>query len=192
VALPNPLPDNPQKWDGWKSYNSANLYERLGLTTDSNASSEQIEENTRILLVWWQKKLPLKNQPSNPLSQLLRTGLDEAPVYLAEARTNLLDPVSRRNHDIELRSQAVAAATLEFKKLIEFTLTNKRLLPEDEERLINAGTNLGLTREEAIGVVEAEMIRTGSNRETAVPSAPAPLETSAVSHERRRTSRGIQ
>ena len=112
MPLPNPLPDNPQRWDGWKSYNSTNLYERLGLSIDSNASVEQIEENTRILLVWWQKKLPLKNQPSNPLSQLLRTGLDEAPVYLAEARTILLDPVARRNHDQELRAAAVSAATL--------------------------------------------------------------------------------
>jgi len=182
VSLPNPLPDNPQRWDGWKSYNSANLYERLGLSIDSNASTEQIEENTRILLVWWQKKLPLKNQPSNPLSQLLRTGLDEAPVYLAEARTILLDPVSRRNRDIEMRSQAVSAATTEFKKLIDFTLANKRLLPEDEERLIQAGSNLGLSRPEAAAVVEAEVARTGSVREVAAPPPPpkaAPISSSA-------------
>ena len=78
ISLPNPLPDNPLRWDGWKLYNSSNYYERLCLSFDSNASNEQIEDNCRQLLVWWQKKLPLKNQPSNPVSQLLRAGLDEA------------------------------------------------------------------------------------------------------------------
>ena len=97
MSLPNPLPDNPHRWEGWRTYNSANYYERLGLSFDSNASTEQIEENCRMLLVWWQKKLPLKNQPSNPLSQLLRVGMDEAPTFLVEARTALLDPALRND-----------------------------------------------------------------------------------------------
>jgi hypothetical protein len=79
---PGAFPDNPLKWDGWRAYSSANYYERLCLTYESNPGAEQIEENCRQLLVWWQKKLPLKNQPSNPVAQMLRAGLDEAPKYL--------------------------------------------------------------------------------------------------------------
>ena len=101
MSLPNPLPDNPLRWEGWKLYNSANFYERLGLSLDSNASNDQIEDHCRQLLVWWQKKLPLKNQPSNPLAQVLRSGLDEAPVYLVEARTVLLDPEARGARKID-------------------------------------------------------------------------------------------
>ncbi len=93
--LPSPLPDDPRKWDGWNRYNSPDLYERLGLAYAARPTNEQIEENTRLLLVWWQKKLPLKNQPSNPLAQLLRGGMDVAPRYLAEARAALLDPERR-------------------------------------------------------------------------------------------------
>ena len=103
MALPNPLPDNPTRWDGWKNYNSPNYYDRLCLDFDSNANAEQIEDNCRKLLVWWQKKLPLKNQPSNPIAQILRGGLDEAPLRLAEARTELLNPDSRAKLDAQLR-----------------------------------------------------------------------------------------
>ena len=77
---------------GLERYNSPDLYERLCLDPQTNPTNEQIEENCRELLVWWQKKLPLKNQPSNPLAQMLRAGLDESPRYLAEARMELLDP----------------------------------------------------------------------------------------------------
>lgn len=172
LSLPNPLPDNPLRWDGWKLYNSPNLYERLCLSFDSNASNQQIEDNCRQLLVWWQKKLPLKNQPSNPLSQILRVGLDEAPIFLVEARTVLLDPEARKKHDSELRAGAVDAAIEEFKKLISFTIVDKKLLPEEEERLLVAAANLGLSREEGAGAIEAELTRTGSVR--FVPPAPAP------------------
>ena len=99
MALPNPLPDNPLKWLGWKTYNSANFYSRLCLDYSSNATPEMVEDHCRQLLVWWQKKLPLKSQPSNPMAQLLRQGLDEAPHFLAEARTKLLDPKERARID---------------------------------------------------------------------------------------------
>ena len=87
MALPDPIPDNPSRWPDWKNYNSPDLYARLCLDSSSNATAEIIEDHCRRILVWWQKKLPLKNQPSNPLAQMLRGGLDEAPHFLAEART---------------------------------------------------------------------------------------------------------
>src|SRR3989442_1712672 len=105
MALPDPLPDNPLKWDGWKFYNSDNPYERLCLSFDVNPSDQQVEENCRKLLIWWQKKLPLKSQPSNPVAQMLRAGLDEAPKYLAEARTVLLSSESRARADEVIRER---------------------------------------------------------------------------------------
>ena len=97
VSFPLPLPDDPKKWDGWTKYKSPNLYERLCLDPRANPSNEAIEEHCRELLRWWQKKLPLKNQPSNPLAQLLRPGLEESSRYLTEARVELLDPARRRD-----------------------------------------------------------------------------------------------
>jgi hypothetical protein len=134
VALPNPIPDNPTRWEGWKTYNSENYYERLGLDFEANATDEQIEENCRQLLVWWQKKLPLKNQPSNPVAQLLRAGLDEAPVYLVEARTELLNRESRAALDAQLRQRFTEQAVEEFKKIIFFAFVDKKLTPEAEPR----------------------------------------------------------
>jgi hypothetical protein len=78
VSFPLPLPDDPRKWDGWSFYNSPNPYERLCLDPQTKPTNELIEEHFRELLLWWQKKLPLKNQPSNPLAQLLRSGLEES------------------------------------------------------------------------------------------------------------------
>lgn len=179
MALPNPLPDNPLRWDGWKHYNSPNFYERLCLDSASNASTEVIEDNCRQLLIWWQKKLPLKNQPSNPMAQMLRQGLDEAPQYLAEARTKLLDPVERRQIDVELHQQVVVKLLEEFKKLLSFSISNQQLSAENEERLYLAGEKLGLTREDMTPVVEAELIRTGAKRMVAAPP-PAPLPPAPV------------
>ena len=175
VSLPNPLSDNPLRWDGWKLYNSQNYYERLCLSFDSNASNEQIEDNCRQLLVWWQKKLPLKNQPSNPVSQMLRSGLDEAPIYLVEARTVLLDPEARKRHDLELRAGAVTAAIEEFKKLIGFSIADRKLRAGEEERLLKAGVNLGLSPEETANAIQSELVRTGSVRVAAEVIAPPPI-----------------
>ena len=181
MALPNPLPDNPLRWDGWKHYNSPNFYERLCLDSASNASTEVIEDNCRQILIWWQKKLPLKNQPSNPMAQMLRQGLDEAPQYLAEARTKLLDPDERRQIDLELHQQVVVKLLEEFKKLLSFSISNQQLSEENEERLYLAGEKLGLTRKDMTPVVEAELIRSGTKRLAAQPPPPPPMSPSAAS-----------
>jgi hypothetical protein len=174
MALPNPLPDNPMRWDGWRKYNSTNVYERLCLDFASNASNDVIEDNCRQLLVWWQKKLPLKNQPSNPMAQLLRQGLDEAPAFLAEARTILLDPEQRKVVDAELHAEVVASALEEFKKLLTFALAGSTLSKESEDNLFTAGERMGLRREEIVSVIEAELASTGSKRVVEEPPAPAP------------------
>src|SRR3989440_10730976 len=116
ISFPLPLPDDPRKWQGWSNYRSENLYDRLCLDPHSNPSNEVIEEHCRELMRWWQKKLPLKNQPSNPVAQVLRTGLDESSRYLTEARVELLDPARRRKLDELLAEQQYKAALGEFKK----------------------------------------------------------------------------
>jgi formylglycine-generating enzyme required for sulfatase activity len=192
VALPNPLPDNPLRWDGWKNYNSPNLYDRLCLGFDSNAGPEQIEDNCRQLLIWWQKKLPLKNQPSNPIAQVLRSGLDEAPVFLVQARTELLNPEARARIDAELHARVVQQAIEEFKKILSFAVADKRLLPDAEERLYTAGGDLGLARDDIKGAIDTELERLGAVRAQAPPppapvaAAVAPVVTApaAVSHSR--------
>jgi formylglycine-generating enzyme required for sulfatase activity len=188
VSLPNPIPDNPLKWDGWRKYNSPNLYERLCLDYGGNFNAEVIEENTRLLLVWWQKKLPLKNQPSNPMAQLLRQGLDEAPQFLAEARTRLLDSSERERHNIELHSQLVATAIVEFKKLLSFTLAGGQLTAESEARLIAAGESFGLKLTDMLPVIDEELTKTGNSRllvepiAPPPPPAPLPVEAPAPAH----------
>jgi len=181
VALPNPIPDNPTRWDGWKNYNSDNLYDRLCLSYGSNPNADQIEENCRQLLVWWQKKLPLKNQPSNPISQLLRGGLDEAPVFLAEARTKLLDPAARAAVDVQLHAQIVAEALAEFRKLLSFVLADKKLSAEDEQRLYERSAGLGLSREEMAAAVAAELLSAGAERVVAPPPVEVPVPVAPVS-----------
>ena len=172
MALPNPLPDNPTRWDGWKNYNSSNYYERLCLDFDSNANAEQIEENCRRLLVWWQKKLPLKNQPSNPVAQILRGGLDDAPLRLAEARTELLNPEARARIDNELRRGMVGAAVAEFKKILDFALAEKRLTPDGERRLFDAGRRFALNDDEIKAAIEGELERLGATRVDDAPPQP--------------------
>jgi formylglycine-generating enzyme required for sulfatase activity len=180
--FPMPLPDDPRKWDGWTKYKSSNLYERLCLSPSANPSDEVIEEHCRELLRWWQKKLPLKNQPSNPLAQLLRPGLDESSHYLTQARVGLLDPERRKEIDDELAAQAHEQAVIEFQKYLAFALANGSLTAEEEKSLHRFGAEHGMTAEQVAGYIEAELKDTGARRVETPKPLPAPSSNGASTH----------
>lgn len=121
---------------------------------------------------WWQKKLPLKNQPSNPIAQLLRSGLDESSRYLTEARVELLDPIRRQQVDLELAAQATEQSVIEFHKYLTFTLADGVLTPEAEKNLMRFGIEQGLPEEQIVQYIEAELKESGAQR--FVPGPPAP------------------
>src|ERR1043166_8881126 len=156
VSFPIPLPDDPNKWNGCSNYRSANFYERLCLDPRANPSNELIEERCRDLLRWWQKKLPLKNQPSNPLAQLLRAGLDESSRYLTEARVELLDPQRRRAIDEELAAAQREDIIDEFKKYFSFAVEDGLLSAQAERNLLYFGAGRGLTNDEMLALIESE------------------------------------
>ncbi len=192
MALPNPIPDNPNRWAGWKNYNSPDLYERLCLDFSSNATPDIIEDHCRQILVWWQKKLPLKNQPSNPMAQMLRGGLDDAPGFLAEARTKLLDPKERAKIDEEIHGKLIAKALEEFQKLLDFTLADKMLTDSEEEKLRVAGEGLGLSKEDIDKAIDDGLASTGSTRVLETPApAPAPVAISAPAAAQAPVSRAV-
>ncbi len=110
---------------------------------------------------------------------MLRAGLDDAPHYLAEARTQLLDAEARAVFDLQLHSQIVQEALGEFKKLLAFALGENKLREEDENRLYERGRGQGLTRDDMQAAVEAELARVGAERVAATmfvapTAAPAP------------------
>ena len=164
ITFPLPLPDDPRKWEGWNNYKSPNFYERLCLDPRANPSNELIEEHCRELMRWWQKKLPLKNQPSNPIAQLLRSGLDESSRFLTEARVELLDPERRRALDNELLAKLQEEAIAEFRKYFNFATANGVLSAVEEKSLISFGVEHGFTEEEAISFIESEMKLRGVER----------------------------
>ncbi|MFL6540511.1 MAG: SUMF1/EgtB/PvdO family nonheme iron enzyme [Chthoniobacterales bacterium] len=187
LQFPLPLPDDPKKWDGWTKYKSPNYYERLCLDPRQNPTSEKIEEHCRELLRWWQKKLPLKNQPSNPLAQLLRPGLDESSHYLTEARVELLDPARRRQVDDELALQAQEQATGEFHKFLTFAIADGTLTPDGEKNLLRFGAEHGLTNEQMAAYIEAELLDSGARRGPAATAAAAAVAPAAKPARVRRT-----
>lgn len=174
MALPSPLPDDPRKWDGWSRYDSENRYERLCLSFEENPSEALIEENCRQLLVWWQKKLPLKNQPSNPIAQLLRGGMDIAPSKLAEARAELLNPEIRAKLDVDLAARYKAASLAEFQRFLDFSLGKGVLNIEEENHLFRLGRAKGLSAEDMRAAIEEGLTRTGAKRQADIPPPPAP------------------
>jgi sulfatase modifying factor 1 len=185
VSFPVPLPDDPRKWDGWNKYQSSNFYERLCLDPRSNPSNEMIEEHCRELLRWWQKKLPLKNQPSNPLAQLLRAGLDESSRYLTEARVELLDPERRRALDDQLAAQLHEEAVAEFQKYLLFAIADGALTVEQEKNLMRFGRDHGLTEEQMISQIEAKLKEKGAERVLSAASASTFEKESQKSSDRR-------
>ena len=170
--FPVPLPDDPHKWDGWSKYKSPNFYERLCLDPRANPSNELIEQHCRELMRWWQKKLPLKNQPSNPLAQILRPGLDESSRYLTEARVELLDPARRQQLDSELAAQATEQAAIELHKYLTFALADGVLTPEEEKSLHQFGAEHGLSSEQIVAYIDAELKDSGAQRVAAVRAVP--------------------
>src|SRR5438477_5413162 len=184
ISFPLPLPDDPRKWQGWSNYRSPNLYERLCLDPHANPSNELIEEHCRELMRWWQKKLPLKNQPSNPLAQLLRSGLEESSRYLTEARLELLDPERRRFLDEELAAQEHEAAAVEFGKYLDFALARGVLTLEEEKNLVRFGAERALTEDEMNSMIEEALQERGAQRQTTpLPVAnitEVPAKTSSV------------
>jgi len=178
VAFPLPLPDDPNKWDGWAKYKSPNLYERLCLDPRANPSNELIEEHCRELMRWWQKKLPLKNQPGNPLAQLLQPGLEESSRYLTEARIELLDPARRQVMDNELAAQFQEEAAAELHKYITFAIADGILSAEAEKNLFQFGAEHGLSREKVAQYIEAELRDSGAKRAAPPPPPPSPTQNS--------------
>ncbi len=169
MPLPNPLPDDPRKWDGWRHYTSENLYTRLCITPADSPTHELIEEHCRLLLVWWQKKLPLKNQPSNPLAQLLRAGLDDASNCLAEARSVLLNESTRQAHDAFLAARAQESVQEEFCKYLDFLIGSGKLTEEAEARLMEFGTSSGLPREDMQRLIVEGLRARGAVKVRAAP-----------------------
>ena len=185
ISFPLPLPDDPRKWQGWSNYRSSNLYERLCLDPHANPSNELIEEHCRELMRWWQKKLPLKNQPSNPLAQLLRSGLEESSRYLTEARLELLDSDRRRVLDEELAAQDHEAAATEFRKYLDFAVASGVLTADEEKNLLRFGAERALTEAEMSSMIEEALHQSGAQRPTAPPLvatniAEAPAKTSSA------------
>ncbi len=174
ATFPIPLPDDPKKWDGWNRYKSNNPYERLCLDPRQNPSNELIEEHCRELLRWWQKKLPLKNQPSNPVAQMLRSGLDESSRFITEARIELLDPERRKLVDDEMALEAREESLAEFHKFLAFSLADGFLTADTEKTLLRFGLEQGLTEEEINGFIEKELKDCGAKRVSA-PPPPEPV-----------------
>ena len=121
---------------------------------------------------WWQKKLPLKNQPSNPLAQILRPGLDESSRYLTEARVELLDPARRQQLDSELAAQATEQAAIELHKFLTFALADGVLTSEEEKSLHQFGAEHGLSSEQIVAYIDAELKDSGAQRVAAVRAIP--------------------
>jgi formylglycine-generating enzyme required for sulfatase activity len=180
VATPPPtFPDDPRKWDGWRQYASENPYERLCLDAAENPTDEQIQQRCAALVQWWQNKLPLKNQPSNPIAQLLGRGLMEATDRLVQARLELLDPQMRRECDERLAAQAGQDALEEFIKFIGFSIKGGVLPAEAEANLVEFGQKNGLAKEEIKACIENELKRQGARRSKLV--APAPVQEPLIS-----------
>lgn len=164
------FPDDPLKWKGWENYRTENLYDRLCLNPLDNPNDEQIQQHCAALLRWWQKKLPLKSQPSNPLAHLLGRGMDEAARFLVEARTRLLDANERRVVDEALQARAQEEALIDFSKYVAFSLARRVLTVEAEEHLAEFGQRSGLTEEQTRACIEEELTRHKAQRVIAPPA----------------------
>jgi sulfatase modifying factor 1 len=181
IVPPPTFPDDPRKWDGWNKYRAESPYERLCLDPASEPGDEQIQQHCAALLQWWQNKLPLKNQPSNPIAQLLGRGIMEASGCLVEARMDLLDPERRKQWDEKLAAQAGQDALDEFIKFIGFSIKDGVLPAEAEANLVEFGQHSGLPDAQIKSCIEEELKRKGARRSKLVAPPPPSAMPAAAS-----------
>ena len=106
------------------------------------------------------------------MAQLLRSGLEEAPHFLAEARMQLLNKETRASLDARLSGDAKLQALDEFDKFLNFTLTGGGISAESEDNLYAHGTSLGLDLAEMKARLESELDSRGMKRQPmAAPAA---------------------
>lgn len=189
MPLPLPVPDDPRKWDGWRAFDSANYYERLCFLPGENPSDALIEDQCRQLLVWWQKKLPLKSQPSNPIAQLLWSGMDAAPQKLSQARSELLRPESRARIDVEIRAKRREVGLVEFRRFLDFALSDNILTKEEEASLRKLGDEKGLSADDMDATIDGELRARGARRLDEIPQPP-PAAAAVPGTRRIRGNRG--
>src|SRR5438128_11204372 len=132
-----------------------------------------------------QKTLPLKNKPSNPLAQLLRSGLEESSRFLTEARVELVDPEHRRVLDEQLEALQHEAAIFEFLKYLEFVLSNGLLTVEEEKNLLRFGAQRALPEAEMNSMIEEALHKSGAQRQAVAPppvanGTGAPVKSSSA------------
>src|SRR4051812_25039083 len=180
VVPPPVFPDDPRKWTGWNNYQADSPYERLCLDPRTVPTHEEIQVHCTSLLHWWQNKLPLKNQPSNPMAQLLGRGLDDAPRSLVQARMDLLDPDRRRAWDEKLAALAEQDALDEFIKFIGFSIKDGVLPADAEANLVEFGKKNDLPQEQIKACIEEELKRRGARRSRLVATAPTPAPEPAT------------
>jgi formylglycine-generating enzyme required for sulfatase activity len=179
------FPDDPRKWDGWSKYYADDPYQRLCLDRRANPTDDQIQQHCSALLQWWQNKLPLKNQPSNPLAQLLGRGIADASRNLVQARRELLDPARRQQWAQQFAAVAYQETLEEFAKFIRFFLKSGILTEEAEANLIEFGQHNGIPDDEIRACIDGALRLHNARRATPVPAlleggAPATPSQSAT------------
>src|SRR2546423_936332 len=193
TIAPPTFPDDPKKWDGWNKFNADNPYERLCLDRHAQPNDEQIQQHCAALLHWWQNKLPLKNQPSNPITQLLGRGIDEAPRHLVQARMDLLDPQRRQEWDEKLAARAGQEILDEFAKFVGFSIKDNLLTAEAEANLVEFGQTNGLADEQIRACIEEELKRNRARRvRVVVPHANGKAEAPVTEESEREYIRVLQ
>ena len=174
AVAPPTFPNDPRKWDGWTNYRAESPYQRLCFDRHAQPTDEEIQQRCAALLQWWQNKLPLKNQPANPMAQLLGRGLDEASHFIVQARVELLDPERRQAWDQKLADQAGQDLLDELIKFIGFSINDGVLPAEAEANLMEFGKTNGLSDEQIKSCIEAELKSRNARRSKLVTPLPAP------------------
>jgi formylglycine-generating enzyme required for sulfatase activity len=91
---------------------------------------------------------------------------------LTEARVELLDPARRQQLDSELAAQATEQAVIELHKYLTFALADGMLTPEEEKSLHQFGAEHGLSPEQIVAYIDAELRDSGAQRVASIQAAP--------------------
>lgn len=152
--------------DEWKCAfrPESNHYERIGLNSDGQYSTQEIDEAYQVRRNWWRarKQQRDRGQDSNDLIRKVGPYIDDALKNLGEASACLLNAENKRAYDRSIEKIRTGEKEATLIGFITFTLRDTLLTTTEKRDLLEQARELGITRQRAEQLIWKEMAKCGA------------------------------
>ncbi len=170
---------NAEKYDQQDEWKCAfrpesNHYQRIGLDSERQYSTQEIDEAYQARVNWWKarKKQRDKGEESNSLIKKVGPYIDDALKYLGQASACLLDAEKKRAYDRILEKSRTGEKEANFRESVGFALAGRRLFGTVRKALLDTARELGIDSARGQQIIREEMDKRGAKEVPEEPEGP--------------------